>query len=129
MIIHQLRQAIGGSQIGAGLPFHILGFDLMIDQKLKAWILEVNHSPSLNIHFQKDEILRDKLSAMKGGSTPNPAAEVVAPHICPVDLYVKSKVVADAINLAWKVSTGEKGIDEFGSLSKIYPNEDDGEAA
>ena len=92
----------------------------MIDQKLKAWILEVNHSPSLNIHFQKDEIPRDKLK------TPT---EVVTPHICPVDLYVKSKVVSDAINLAWKVSTGEKDLTEFGSLSKIYPNVEDEEAA
>ena len=29
--------------------FHILGFDIMLDHKGKAWLLEVNCSPSLGI--------------------------------------------------------------------------------
>ena len=66
------------------MPFHILGFDLMIDSKFKAWVLEINHSPSLNIYFskdQKEEILKD------------PDAKKVGPKLCPVDLHVKSRVV------------------------------------
>jgi hypothetical protein len=34
-----------------GKPFQILGFDLLLDSNLKAWVLEVNDHPSLNIYF------------------------------------------------------------------------------
>ena len=34
-----------------GKPFQILGLDLLIDRDLKAWVLEVNDHPSLNIYF------------------------------------------------------------------------------
>lgn len=33
--------------------FHILGFDILIDEELKPWILEVNASPSLEITQEK----------------------------------------------------------------------------
>ena len=33
----------------AGRPFQIFGFDVLIDNKLKCWILEINDHPSLNI--------------------------------------------------------------------------------
>jgi hypothetical protein len=32
-----------------------LGIDVLIDENLKAWALEVNGSPSLNIFFEKEE--------------------------------------------------------------------------
>jgi len=28
--------------------FEILGFDIIIDKKLKPWLLEINHTPSFN---------------------------------------------------------------------------------
>ena len=43
--------ALTGKQTVQGKPFQILGFDLLIDRNLKAWILEVNDHPSLNIYF------------------------------------------------------------------------------
>jgi hypothetical protein len=64
----------------------------MIDQKLKAWVLEINHSPSLNIYFKKDEL---KIPGMHGKDQPPPED----PVIDKVDLYVKSKVVEDTLNL------------------------------
>jgi hypothetical protein len=42
--------------------------------------------------------------------------------ICPVDFYVKSKVVTDSINL---VRQDTKTISSHASLSKIYPNNHD----
>jgi D-alanine-D-alanine ligase-like ATP-grasp enzyme len=50
MIQHQVKNLSGGKAI-EGQPFQILGFDFLIDQNLKAWILEVNDHPSLNIYF------------------------------------------------------------------------------
>lgn len=66
-----------------GKSFLILGLDILIDQNLKAWLLEVNDNPSLYIYLEKDY--------MGGG---------VEKEISRVDLEVKSKVVADAIGLA-----------------------------
>lgn len=37
-----------------GKYFQILGFDLLIDENLKAHILEINDHPSLNIFLEKD---------------------------------------------------------------------------
>lgn len=37
-----------------GKPFQILGLDLLIDAKLKAWVLEINDHPSLNIYFDSN---------------------------------------------------------------------------
>lgn len=47
--------------------FEIMGFDIMFDKKLKPWILEVNHSPSLHCDSPFDKDLKDSLvfGAMK----------------------------------------------------------------
>jgi tubulin polyglutamylase TTLL6/13 len=44
--------------------FEILGFDILIDQGLKPWLIEVNNSPSLRTESPFDEII--KLSVVKG---------------------------------------------------------------
>lgn len=55
MIEHQVN-AMTGEEDVCGKPFQILGLDLLIDQNLKAWVLEINHDPSLYIYFDsKDE--------------------------------------------------------------------------
>lgn len=37
-----------------GKMFQVLGFDILIDNDLKAWLLEINDHPSLNIFLEKD---------------------------------------------------------------------------
>lgn len=37
------------------LCYELLGFDIMLDYKLKPWLLEVNHLPSFNSDTQTDE--------------------------------------------------------------------------
>lgn len=34
--------------------FQIFGFDILIDKKLKAWLLEVNANPSMNMYLDKE---------------------------------------------------------------------------
>ena len=38
--------------------FEVLGFDLLLDQSLKPWLLEVNHSPSFSCHTPLDERIK-----------------------------------------------------------------------
>ena len=73
-----------------GKSFLILGLDILIDENLKSWLLEVNDNPSLYIYLEKDY--------MGGG---------VEKEISRVDLDVKSEVVADAIELAKRTTFPE----------------------
>jgi len=41
--------------------FHILGFDILLDQNMKAWLLEVNASPSFNLGSALDDYLKVSL--------------------------------------------------------------------
>lgn len=41
--------------------FEILGFDVMIDSKLKPWILEVNHTPSFTTDSPLDFKIKKNL--------------------------------------------------------------------
>ena len=41
--------------------FHILGFDIIIDDNLKPWLLEVNQSPSLEIDTPLDLEIKKNL--------------------------------------------------------------------
>jgi hypothetical protein len=55
---------------------------LLIDEKLKVWVLELNDNPSLDIYFSSEYMSGKK-----------PTDE----DICPVDFHVKSKVVTDTL--------------------------------
>ena len=41
--------------------FEILGFDVMLDDKLKPWIIEVNHSPSFSTDSPLDFKIKKKM--------------------------------------------------------------------
>jgi tubulin polyglutamylase TTLL6/13 len=49
--------------------FEILGFDILIDHKLKPWLLEVNHTPSFHCDtpFDRDikfNVIKDTIKLM-----------------------------------------------------------------
>ena len=106
-LIEQQTTAMSNQLDVVGKPFQILGLDLLIDENLKAWVLEVNDHPSLNIYF-------DSTCGMEGF---HPTDD----DICEVDLFVKSRLVKDTITLCKKKRVDVLDIDEHGSLTKIHP--------
>ena len=107
LIEHQVNVMTGQDDV-VGKPFQILGLDLLIDKSLKAWVLEVNNNPSLNIYFDNSSSLEPR--------------EMTDTDICEVDMYVKSRLTKDVIMLAKKNRASLADISQFGSLSQIVPN-------
>ena len=60
-----------------------MGIDVFVDANLKAWVLEINDSPSLNINICKE-----------GGR-----GEGLITLPSEVDRYIKTKVVGSALNM------------------------------
>ena len=90
--------------------FQVLGFDILIDKKGKPWLLEINSKPSMSVDFCSNEYL----GKGKGGSE-----KVVSP----VDLYVKSLVIGDAVRLGIKDIQDIYDYEEYGSYVKVYDDE------
>lgn len=85
----QASQFNGKFADAQGKCFQVLGFDVFIDSKLKAWVLEINDHPSMNI-----------LLCLEGekGLIKEPSE---------VDKFIKVKVVGDAIKLMRKYPSQE----------------------
>ncbi|KAM4749022.1 tubulin polyglutamylase TTLL13 [Rhinophrynus dorsalis] len=49
------------NHIAGSACFEILGFDILLDKKLKPWLLEVNHSPSFTTDSRLDREVKDAL--------------------------------------------------------------------
>ena len=60
-IVWRTLKAIQETQEQKSNCFEIYGFDFMLDQKLKPWMLEVNHTPSFNADTAVDEDVKRKL--------------------------------------------------------------------
>ena len=67
--------------------FHIVGFDILLDTKLKAWLMEINANPSFNMFLERD--------------LPNGDVEKTLSEL---DKYLKSKVASEAIHIVTGVS-------------------------
>ena len=87
-----------------GTCFQIFGLDLLLDEDLKAWLLEINDNPSLYIYLEKDYM---------GGGVEKVLSEV--------DLQVKKKCLGDAINLTSKIFRGDDmEVEAHKSYSRLH---------
>lgn len=62
--------------------FHLVGFDILLDSKLNAWLMEINANPSFNMFLERD--------------LPNGEVEKTVSEL---DKYVKSKVISEALSI------------------------------
>jgi tubulin polyglutamylase TTLL11 len=86
--------------------FHILGLDVLIDRKNKAWLMEINSNPSLNIFLERD------IPGRPGETTK---------ELQELDKHVKAKVVTETI----RIVCGQCEDNEYeGSFEQLLPCED-----
>lgn len=91
-IEHAVDTVTDGKDI-KGQMFQLLGYDLMIDEDLNAWLLEINDHPSLNIYLEKEN---------PDGTTTN--------TLSLIDLYVKKICFGDTMLL---VRHGKQKVSEL----------------
>ena len=110
-LIEQEMQFGGRWAERKGDCFQILGFDIFIDKDLKAWVLEINDHPSLNI-----------LQSKEGN---NGQIRMVSE----VDKYIKTKVVGDALDLMLqdKYRNDRSVIKSHGCWTRILPSGEEDE--
>ena len=93
-------------------PYQVFGFDILIDENMKSWMLEINDGPSFNIHVCTEE----KYKRCKHENC----------DISEVDLYVKKALMTDVLELAFAsrdpVQFEEMGT-RFKSLERLIPLE------
>jgi len=89
-----------------GKCFHVLGVDILIDQDLKPWLLEINANPSFNIGHEDSN---------------DPKAKEI---ISPVDQFVKEKVVEDSILVSRKSVAKQLQTESYRTFTQVYNSQD-----
>lgn len=98
-----------------GQCFHVFGFDILLDSKRKAWLLEINDHPSMSIICCKNDRQYIDAKGHKCGCQH---------ENCPVsktDLYVKATLNSDMLRIL-RLPFEERPA-TFGTLSRVFPHE------
>ncbi|XP_041087353.1 tubulin polyglutamylase ttll6 [Polyodon spathula] len=115
--------------------FEILGFDVLLDRRLKPWLLEVNHSPSFTTDSQldrevKDALLFDTLSLINLGACDRRRAQEEERRRVQERLLQQSRSREDRneelkqSQAAWLQHMERYEAAHLGGFRKIYPCED-----
>ena len=78
--------------------------DILVDESLNAWLLEVNANPSLNVYTDKE--------------LPNGDIEQTLSEL---DKFVKTALISDTVKVVTMTNEALKGVQEVGCLKKILP--------
>ena len=129
-----------------GKCYQVIGFDVLLDENLKPWLLEINNNPSFSIFHddvslerniketigQQNEEKKEVKHFIKGQSKMLSAEYVknkmkINAVISPIDLYVKSTVLEDTFLL---MTSGQKFIrkitEKFRGMKLVFNEETDG---
>lgn len=121
-----------------GKYFHIIGVDIILDERCRPWVLEINASPSMNIDSTIQE--NPSTTATESESASNISRTIISnitmklrkPPVppskpkfvtSPVDLHVKSMVLGHAVRLCKKPLSKIVDYEEYDSYTQIYSEE------
>ncbi|XP_053331381.1 tubulin polyglutamylase ttll6-like [Spea bombifrons] len=117
--------------------FTILGFDIILDQELKPWLLEVNHSPSFTTDSRldqevKDAVLQDTLNMIRLRACDT--RKVIKEERRVEDHLIQSKLSMEArlqeqlnTQTAWLEQVEKYEDSHLGGYRRIYPSHKPGQ--
>jgi len=104
--------------------FQLLGIDVLLDEKLQPWLLEVNGRPSMDI--EEPVRMADAPEGMRRCACRDMDGEEHVHLPSPVDVYIKSVAMAGALELALSTSSGGAVPPQYSKLDfgRYGPSED-----
>jgi len=97
----EFYMAFGGLEKNYKKCFQLFGFDILLDENLDGWLLEINAAPALSITHEKILENTEKLF-----------------EISAVDLFVKSQIIEDSLQIIFSKIPDLKS---YGSFIRILP--------
>jgi len=123
----------GEASNGVSKCFEVLGFDVMIDSRLKPWLVEVNHSPSFTCDSPLDErikssVLSDTLRLLNLSALDSRRHRQASSAAAKLRLYEGAKAAesqAQACAGTSSTAQAQAMYSKLGGFSVIYPFEGD----
>ncbi|KAK4474873.1 hypothetical protein MN116_000745 [Schistosoma mekongi] len=110
IIVHSLK-AVSNVMINDRHCFECYGYDIIIDDNFKPWLVEVNASPSLSATTASDRILKYKLV--------NDIINIVAPHGAIPDVKSSKNVTKEQMGQFDLLYDEEKALDESSRVMNV----------
>ncbi|KAK6476917.1 tubulin polyglutamylase ttll6-like, partial [Huso huso] len=122
------------NQLGPSACFEILGFDILLDFKLKPWLLEVNHSPSFTTDSQLDQdvkeaLLIDTLTLLNLGASDRQRIleedrRMVKERLLQRQRPARERELFLSTQASWLAQAEKHEEEHCGGFHKIFPRED-----
>ncbi|OHS99640.1 Tubulin-tyrosine ligase family protein [Tritrichomonas foetus] len=120
--------------VNSGFPrsFQLLGFDVLIDQNLKPWVLEVNFRPSLEYDTEYEKALKIKMLKDLMSIAVQPYSElesVIRARDKPFTINGFKRYISKNLSVLKTVKKRRKEAVQKSDFVKIFPTKDEKRAA